>query len=231
MSESLPPVKLRIVLDLEDAKKKIAQIQKDAASGKLSGIKPSGGGGFSSPLAPGRGADAVAGAPGASAGGGAAGGFASFLGGVNRALLNPVGTGASAIGGAVGTAAAGAAVVAGTALFLEQIVPMVLASLADSLPDMPFFKEWAREFDEVSDAITEVRARLEAIPAAMSQTSEIMGAALSNGGILSKKNTTELFENLRELNGQTIRYDMDVEKEIRKDMHKQLMRSLAEGMQ
>ncbi len=259
MTDSVKPVTFKIILDTEDARKQLDALSKGGGKGSPDGKgapqapKPQGGAagravgerGGSQASAPGRataseGESALAmmkaagGRIGAGGGGGtASGGFTSFLGGVNRAVVDPVGAaeGAAegAVGGVLGTAAAVAAIIVASATFLEQIVPLILESLADSLPDMPFFKDWAREFDDdVSDKITAIRTWITSVIPTISETAGIDKAILQSGGTLP--NQQDLFANLFGINWQQARFKADVEKESNKIAFKGIVKSLVEGM-
>lgn len=251
----LKPVVFRIILDLADAQKQIDDLLKGLSKGSPDGKgvpqapKPVPGTGGRIPgeapgtrFAPGRGGGIVPGAPGASAGGGGAA-FAMGLGAINRAVLNPggfaSGAAASGVGAALGTAGAAVGIVAGSALFVEQVIPILLAALEKYLPDIPFFAEWRKEFDKVSDWITDKRAALEAIVTATAESLNIAAGALKSGGVLTAENTTDLFENLRDINRETRKWELDIAKEERKAMGIQaieslsrtaLLKSLAEGL-
>lgn len=239
MSADLKPVVFKIVLDTADARRQLDALAKGTqgkggadARGVPAAPKPtpgaagktaSPGSGMPSPIS--------AAAPRGGAGSAALGGF---IGSVNRAVLNPIGAAEGAATGLVGTAvtaAQAAVILVGSAVFLERVVPLILDSLAEFLPDMPFFKDYAKSFDEmISDKITEVRTWVAALIPTIQETATIDRAILQAGGTLDAANTLELGKSLFEINRQTKRFDADIEKELDKVVFKGLMKSLVAGM-
>lgn len=185
-----------------------------------------------------RGAAGAAGAAGRAAGAASAAAptsfvsrFATSLGFINRAILSPVPT-AAGVAGAAGSGALGAlvggaakvaapvAIVAGAATFLEQVVPLVLSKLATELPDMPFFKEWAKEFDNtVSDQLTTMRTWVTSIIPAVVETAQVERAAALVGGSAAKGGVAgglDIGGRLFDIEHQKERLQADVTKEMNK---------------
>lgn len=244
MTDSVKPVVFKITLDTEDARKQLDALNRGGGKGSADakGVppapKPEAGGARRAAgeapgprIAPGRGAGIVPGAPGASTAGSR---FGGALGAINNAILNPggVGTGVASagIGAALGTAGAAVGIVAGTATLLEQIIPLVLSSLEKSLPDMPFFAEWRKGFDEISDWITEKRVALESVLAAFGETAGIASAQAQAGGTPDFSQLGDVFGRLKDIRKATGMLEADGAKERNKEMFHSLMKSLGEGI-
>lgn len=226
----LKPVIFRITLDTADAQKQLDALSKGGGKGSPDGKgvpqapkPPPNSAGRSAPVAPGRSGfqaglmmSATSGVGQVAAGGVMGGSPFAALAAINNAVLQPDNLLASAVDMAANNPLRQLAEI--PAQFLERVVPVLLDNLASKFPDMPFFKEYARQFDEVSDKITEMRAIIDTVAPTIRETGGIDRAILAAGGSLDPggANTVGLFRTLYNVNVKRAILDADIEKEMEK---------------